>query len=332
MPNVHKNGLSRREFLKGSLAGLAGLPALRMPIPVVSPDSTAKVALIKTGDRKTGVREALKLFNYAPAAGKKVYIKPNFNTADSTPGSTHNDTLSELVKIMQDQGARTVMVGDRSGPVATEKVLAGKGIPALGRELGFAVMNFSELPESDWLLQNIEGGHWENGFLFARPAREAEYIVSTCCLKTHGFGGIFTMSLKLSVGLVPSKQMRELHGSPHMRKMIAEINTAYAPQLIVLDAIEAFVDKGPMEGPRKTAQVFLAGNDRVAVDAVGVAVLKELGSNQAIMERKIFAQEQIMRAAELGLGVRSPEQIEFITADRAGKLYADKLKSILAQG
>ncbi len=332
MSSEQEPDLSRRNFLKGAIAGLAGLPALRRTIPLVSPDSTAQVALVKTGDRKTGVREVLKLFNYAPIAGKKVYIKPNFNTADPTPGSTHNDTLSELVRIVQEQGARTVTVGDRSGPVATEKVLADKDIPNLGRELGFDVLNFSKLPESDWLLRDIEGSHWENGFLFARPALEAEHIVSTCCLKTHGFGGIFTMSLKLSVGLVPAKQMRELHGSPAMRKMIAEINTAYAPQLIVLDGIEAFVDKGPMEGPRKTAQVFLAGNDRVAVDAVGVAILKELGSNRAIMERKIFAQEQIMRAAELGLGIGSPEQIEFITADRAGKLYADKLKSILAQG
>jgi uncharacterized protein (DUF362 family) len=332
MSNEYRQGLSRRDFLKGTMAGLAGLPALRQPIPHVSQDSTAQVALIKTNDRKAGVREALKLINYAPLSGKKVYIKPNFNTADPTPGSTHNDTLSELVRMAQDQGARTVTVGDRSGPVATEKVLADKGIPALGRELDFEVLNFSELPESDWLIRNFEGSHWENGFLFARPALEAEYIISTCCLKTHGFGGIFTMSLKLSVGLVPRKQMRELHGSPDMRKMIAEINTAYAPQLIVLDGIEAFVDKGPMEGPRKTAQVFLAGNDRVAMDAVGVAILKQLGSNQAIMERRIFAQEQIMRAAELGLGIRSPEQIEFITADRAGKLYADKLKSILVQG
>jgi hypothetical protein len=65
---------------------------------------------------------------------------------------------------------------------------------------------------------------------------------------------------------------------------------------------------------------------------VGVAVLKELGSNPAIMETKIFEQEQIKRAAELGLGIGSPDQIEFITADREARLYADKLRSILAEG
>jgi uncharacterized protein (DUF362 family) len=292
----------------------------------------SSVALIKTDDRKTGVREALKLFDYAPVSGKKVYIKPNFNTADPAPGSTHNETLSELVKAVHDQGARSIMVGDRSGPQPTGEVLEKKGLPGMAKELDFELLNFSELPQSDWMPQNPEGSHWQDGFMFVRQALESEYTISTCCLKTHGFGGVFTLSMKLSVGLVPRGQMRELHGSPHMRRMIAEINMAYQPELIVLDGIEAFVDKGPMEGPRKTANVFLAGRDRVAVDAVGVAILKELGSNPAIMETKVFEQEQIARGAELGLGIGSPDQIEFITADRESKLYADKLKSILAEG
>jgi len=89
---------------------------------------------------------------------------------------------------------------------------------------------------------------------------------------------------------------------------------------------------GPMEGTRKNGDIFLAGDDRVAMDAVGVAVLKELGSNESIMGRKIFAQEQIQRAAELGIGIQSPEQIEFVTSDRASLNYAEKLKTILAKG
>lgn len=140
------------------------------------------------------------------------------------------------------------------------------------------------------------------------------------------------MSLKLSIGLTPKRLMRELHSSPDMRKMIAEINLGYKPQLIVLDGVEAFVDGGPMKGERKEANIFLAGDDRVAIDAVGIAVLKDLGSNQAIMGRKIFEQEQIARAVELGLGISSPDQIEFLTPDKKSQEYAEKLRKILAQG
>ena len=89
------------------------------------------------------------------------------------------------------------------------------------------------------------------------------------------------MSLKLSVGLTPKKLMRELHSSKqNMRRMIAELNQPYSPQLIVMDGMETFVDGGPMKGTVKNANVIVAGCDRVAIDAVGVAILKQLGSTR----------------------------------------------------
>ena len=141
------------------------------------------------------------------------------------------------------------------------------------------------------------------------------------------------MSLKLAVGITNKRNMTELHSSfRSMRKMIAEINQAYAPSLIVLDAIEAFVDGGPMTGKKKRADVILAGTDRIAIDAVGLAILKEIGSNEAVMGRKIFEQEQISRAVELGLGIKRPEDIELVSGDADSRAYAEKLKGILLQG
>ena len=114
--------------------------------------------------------------------------------------------------------------------------------------------------------------------------------------------------------------------------MIAEINQAYMPSLILLDGIEAFVDGGPGKGTRKKSDVILAGTDRIAIDAVGVAILKELGSNRDIMEKKIFDQEQISRAVELGLGVSRPQDIELVADDGEGQQYAKRLRIILDQG
>jgi uncharacterized protein (DUF362 family) len=126
--------------------------------------------------------------------------------------------------------------------------------------------------------------------------------------------------------------MRELHSSPHQRKMIAEINEPFKPSLIILDGIEAFVDGGPMTGKRARGNVLLASNDRVAIDAVGVALLKFLGSNEAIMKRKIFEQEQIARAVELGLGATSPEEIEVYPADEKSRDDQDRIAEILRNG
>jgi uncharacterized protein (DUF362 family) len=167
----------------------------------------------------------------------------------------------------------------------------------------------------------------------AKPVLDSECIVATCCLKTHGYGGVFTMSLKLSVGITHKRNMRELHTSfLSMRKMIAEINQAYSPSLIVLDGIDVFVDGGPMHGTIKKADIILAGTDRIAIDAVGLSILKELGSNKIIMEKRIFQQEQISRAVELGLGITRPEEIEIISDDEDSRKYSEKITGILKEG
>jgi uncharacterized protein (DUF362 family) len=292
-----------------------------------------KVALVKTSDRRTGIPRVIDLLGINPVEGKKLLLKPNFNTADPYPGSTHNDTLKYLALKLKEMGASHITVGDRSGPAGTGEVIKEKGVSRLCSELGLALLNFEELPASDWVRIRPENCHWRNGFDVARPVMEAECVVSTCCLKTHGFGGVFTMSLKLSVGITHKKNMGELHTSfRSMRKMIAEINQSYRPSLILLDGIEAFVDGGPMEGVRRRTEVLLAAEDRIAIDAVGLAVLKDTGSNKAVMEKEIFSQEQIARAVELGLGVKSPGDIEIVTDDAASKMYGERITGILLKG
>lgn len=331
-----KGKMSRREFLVAGtgLFGLSFMGNLSRKEASISSEDNAVVFLLKCEDRKEGVRKSVEAMGINLFKNKDVLIKPNFNTSDPTPGSTHNETLEELMAVIKDMGGRKIRIGDRSGPESTEQVLMKKNIYELAKKFGAEVINFDELGENGYGRIYPPNSHWKDGFLVAKPVLEAECIVSTCCIKTHQFGGIFTISLKNSVGIVPRKGypfMRELHSSPNMRKMIAEINYAYKPSLIVVDGIEVFVDGGPMQGERRRANVFIAGTDRIAVDAVGVAILKELGSNKDIMGRKIFEQEQISRAVELGLGIGSPSQIKIKGVDSEGSEYAKKISKILME-
>ena len=298
--------------------------------------SVSKMVLAKTADRKGGVKASLKALGVNPAKGKHVLIKPNFNTADPTPGSTHNDTLAALVEELWRMGAKSISVGERSWP-RTRNVMEQKGILPILEKLNVRVIDFDDLQDRDWVEFKPKGSHWRNGFRIARPILEAECLVSTGCLKTHQYGGVFTLSLKLHVGVVPTDShgypyMSELHSSPHQRRMIAEINQPFHPHLVVMDGVEAFVDEGPATGKRVRGEVFWAATDRIAIDAVGVALLKYLGSNDRIMKRKIFAQEQIARAVELGLGAGSPAQIDVIPADTQSRDMRDKIVGILQQG
>jgi uncharacterized protein (DUF362 family) len=326
--------MRRREFIKQSAAGAAISILGRAGLSANAAEASAKVALVRTEDRAKGIAAALKLISFPSPSGKKVLIKPNFNTADPTPGSTHNDTLRQLVAEMRTRGASHFTVGDSCGPGDTKSVISQKGIPALGQEIGFDVMNFDELPADAWVHCTPPGSYWKNGFNLAKPVVEAEYLLWTCCLKTHQYGGVHSMSLKLAVGVLEKKvRFPEMHASQdHMRHMVAELNYGFKPHLIVMDGVDIFVDGGPMSGKLVNAGVVIAGTDRVAIDAVGLAVLKHHGSNDAIMSKKIFEQDQMARAVELGIGIKSPSQIEIVTADAESRDYAGKLREILAKG
>ncbi len=363
--------IRRRDFLRGigatgALAGATLLAGCTVPAvhpstaPEASPDAStamlptatpapaadtgialvpagrARVALVKTDKRADGVRQAMALLGALDVAGKHIFIKPNFNSADPAPGSTHPDVLRTLVESLHAGQPRRIVVGDRSGMGNTRQVMQEVGVFDLAQELNFEPLVLDELDANAWQHFNPSGGHWERGFALPKPMLEADVVVQTCCLKTHRFGGHFTLSLKNSVGLaaksVPDEgynYMGELHSSSHQRHMIAEINAAYKPGLIVLDGVEAFRTGGPDSGDKVAADVMLASSDRVAIDAVGVAILRLLGTTPEVSEGPIFAQEQLSRAVELGLGASSAHAIEFVTADEESAAYAAQIRKLL---
>ena len=327
--------MNRRKFLELS-AGAGSALALGHGAPAPArAQSRTRVVVVKAEDHRDGVTRALRLLAADGLSRRHVVVKPNFNSADPFPGSTHPDTLGALVEWLGAAGASRVTVADRSGMGVTREVMEAKGVPAQGKKLGFPAVVLDELPARDWIAHPLRGGHWSRGVLFPRLLQEADAVVSTCALKTHRFGGHFTLSLKNSVGAVAKygpdgyNYMGELHGSAAQRKMIAEINALYRSALVLLDGLEAFVDGGPEAGKKVRPGVMIAGTDRVAVDAVGVAILRLYGTTRVVATGKIFAQEQIARAVELGLGVAGSEQILLVTDDTAGEAFLSRLRPIL---
>ena len=128
--------INRRDFVRTVSAGMALLPAVGTDVlaELLGPPKS-RVALVRTTDRKRGVTEVLKLLDLRPVKGKRVVLKPNFNSADETPGSTHNDTLSQLVTELHERDARSVTLGESSGPPQTRGVMEKKGTFDLARDL-----------------------------------------------------------------------------------------------------------------------------------------------------------------------------------------------------
>lgn len=361
---TRRRGLDRRVSRRDMLLGIAGLggvaaatqlldscrPGGSRPVgaplytPTPTPTEAAKggvsrVAFVKTTDRAQGVREALRLLSPNSVQGKQLLLKPNLNSDDPPPGSTHPATLRTLAEWLQQEGAAHIIVGDRSGISRTRPVMEATGVIALAQDLDLEVMPFDELNEADWEPCRPDGSHWNGDLPVPRVLSAVDAIVQTCNLKTHGYGGHFTLSLKNSVGIVPRvlpghqyNYMSELHSSPYQREMIAEINTAYSPDLIVLDAVEAFTAGGPAEGTKVATGAVLAGTDRIALDAVGVALLRYWGTTPQVSKGPIFQQAQIARAVELGLGITSVDQIEIVTDDEPSRAYATQVRAVLDGG
>ena len=304
----------------------------------VPSDIESDVYIVKASDRQEGLESILGEFDLSRYSGKSVALKANYNDDHPFPASTHVDTLRGIVDALKGTGVAGLTLAERSGMGVARAVMEDRSVYDLADEMGFEVVSLDEVGADDWTKVDAEGLHWSDGFYISNVYLEADYVVQTCCLKTHRFGGHFTMSLKNSVGLVAKtvpgvdhNYMDELHGSSHLRRMIAEINAFYDVDLVVMDAMKAFVTGGPEAGDTVEPGLFLASRDRVALDAVGVAILRRYGSTDDVMRGSIFDLDQIKRAAELGIGVSAADSINMIPVNDDAQEMIGELEEILKE-
>jgi uncharacterized protein (DUF362 family) len=284
---------------------------------------------VKDGeDRRTAIEALLERFD-TDFAGQRVAVKANFNSADPFPASTHPETLAALFDGIGTEA--DVAFAERSGMGDTATVLEETGVLELAEERGVETVVLDDLDAEGWRRTDAPESHWRDGFLFSDVFADADAVVQTCCLKTHRYGGHFTMSLKNSVGMVAETDpetgrdyMAELHGADQ-REKIAEVNAAYDPEFVVMDGIAGFATGGPARGERIEPGIVAASRDRIALDAVGVAILRGYDTREVVAEGPIFEQAQIARAADLGLGVTSPDEVRVVPVTDAAEDLAEAI-------
>jgi uncharacterized protein (DUF362 family) len=293
----------------------------------------AEIFIAGAPDRRSGVQRVLGEMDLSGFFGSEIALKANYNSADPPPASTHIDTLDVLCTAILSEKPKRLTLVERSGMGNTRSVLQEREVIGLANKRGFSVIVLDELDRTGWREIQAPRLHWSRGFFIASIVAQADRVVQTCCLKTHRFGGHFTLSLKNSVGLIAKRVpklnydfMGELHSSPNQRLMIAEINKFYRTDLIVMDAAEGFATGGPDKGKLIRPEVIIAGTDRVAIDAVGVALLRSFGTMHDVMEGRIFEQEQIARAAQLGVGVASAADIRLFPLDKTAESVAGRIQ------
>ena len=295
----------------------------------------SQVYILKTENRSEGIGKLMEKFHTENWSGDKIALKANYNSSDDYPASTHIETLRTMVYQLKKYSPAQITLAERSGMGNTRSVLEKRGVLSLSEELGFETVVLDELDKSEWVKISGAENHWVKGFYLPKLVFDADHIVETCCLKTHRFGGHFTLSLKNFVGWVAKtvpggiyNYMAELHVSPFQRQMIAEINQQFQTDMIIMDAMQGFVTQGPEKGKIIEPKLLLASSDRLALDAVGVALLRYYGVKGPVSKGEIFNQSQLKRAAELELGATSISEIELIGLDDSSKEIVDILEEI----
>lgn len=237
--------------------------------------------------------------------GEVVLVKPNYNTADPPPASTDLEFLEAVIKLIYQAGAKSVIVGESSTySLNTRDVLEETGVIELCKKLKAKVYVFEE---RDWESKQLKQTRYLKKVTVPKILDKADKVVILPCLKTHAYAR-FTISLKLAVGLMKTRQRMPLHFRK-LEEKIAELNTVYQPDLIIVDGRKAFVTKGPAKGRLEEPGVILAGTDRVAVDVEGLKILKSYKAKNKL-DMPVWDLPQIKTAVDLGLGAGSEDEYE----------------------
>jgi uncharacterized protein (DUF362 family) len=244
--------------------------------------------------------------------GSTVLIRPNANTADLPPGSTNPEVLRGAIRAAREYDPGKVIVAEKSmTTLNTEKVLKKLGLWQVAEdERVDEILTFDQMKR-----RHVEpkGAYsWQYGFDVPEFLESIDYTIALPVIKTH-WTATFTMGLKSQISITSDRDRRQLpHGQGWdtlFGNMIAESNLVHMPDFYISDATKCFVTEGPNIGTLREPGIVLASSDVIANDAVGLALLKTLGTIPKIRDHSVWTQPQIIRAKELNLGVSSREEI-----------------------
>ena len=300
---------------KGDLAPAKPLP----PNPFLK-NGKALVAIVHGEELDLMLREGLRLIGGSDRMGlrgKRVLIKPNVVIDRPPPATTSPQLVAAMVRLVRDAGAAEVIVADSSGIIRfpTSANLVATGIKQAAESAGAHVLALEDAP---WVRVEPAGATILPRYYVSKPVYEAEVFINLPVIKTHRFAH-YSCSLKNLVGIIhPRYRPSVSFLSPDWHERIAELNLAVHPHLTIADGTTLMIAGGPSSGTPARGDVLLLSGDRIALDAVAVALIRTFGAWPKLTDKSVWEQRQIKRAIELGLGVSGPGGFDLVAHSVTG--------------
>jgi uncharacterized protein (DUF362 family) len=282
----------------------------RRPNPYTKEGKVLVSVIVATQDIKADIQRAVDLlggFDKSLKTQDRILLKPNYNSDDPPPGSTALDFLGAVVDLLREHGYSRVSVGDSSGRpwVPTEKTFQKSGLSRRMAEMKVPLLDFDK---SRYVDVPIDGEYLD---LIAYPKELEDFdkIVYLPVMKTHFLAG-FSMSLKLTVGLVHLADRAILHGDNNLfvSQRAAEMNIPVKPDLVIMDGRISFVSGGPAIGLAVHPGVILSSGDQIALDVQGIRLLQNYAAVNHLVGDAWFL-PQIKTAVKHGLGIKDDSEL-----------------------
>jgi uncharacterized protein (DUF362 family) len=235
--------------------------------------NTVSIVKIEKNQIAEAVRKAVDLIGGIETivkAGEKVLLKVNWCVVPEDPkvGVVTNPVVARAVAdLVKAAGAEPIIADSAARGVDTDLVIQSTGYDKLADE-GYAVVNLDkekvvrlEFPDGE-ILQKIKT---------FELVTQVDKIIDIPLFKTHDSAEA-TLGLKNMKGLLHDDQKSKLHREG-LYAGIADVNSRFAPALVVYDGTWAMEGLGPMYGIPFELNLILATREVVAGDAVAGSVM-----------------------------------------------------------
>lgn len=280
--NDRRSQLTRREF-HALAAGAAAALALRpksvaaqrtrdlppLAASVGDRESVALVGVPRGSDDRTVEaaveRAALAATDFSwLSRGDRVLIKTVCNSGNHYPATTDPVALRAMVRLLEQRGARQVLVGDMSGVEflrfskdraigSTRKLMWSNGMLQAAESSGAAVVAFEEASWDGFYEERPRvSASWRGGIMLPNVLREVDHVVLMPRCSRHLLAGS-TLGLKAAVGWWRHDSRLEYHrDASTFSQKTAESNTVPSlldkQRLVLTSATKVLTTFGPDQG------------------------------------------------------------------------------------